>query len=225
MSHQVDCESFAVSGVALRLNSVASIGALRTTCTSPPCALNGGACLLVCRKQAEMLVLQQELKARKQSASETAAALEAILPWTLLAERRAVVAAEERAASLELMRVQSFLVQAEVKRQRILQRIASVPYGFHRCTRNGTGDCPQRQKMSGLHVSTLKFLPEIEKAVNASAQSWLRQVPGRSLGAAVKLARHVSHQHLGPQGSPAECRPGGAAQEPKSAGERPGAHH
>ena len=65
--------------------------------------------------------------------SEEADSQLAIAPSEQLQARREAAMSAERAANLELMHVQSFLVQAEVRRQRLLQHIAATPSGFNRC--------------------------------------------------------------------------------------------
>ena len=85
-----------------------------------------------CRRQAEVAALDTELESRAGLPPEQAAAVEAVAPSSRLLERRATAVAGERAASLELMRLQSFLVQTQVCRQRLLQHVATVPDGFTR---------------------------------------------------------------------------------------------
>ena len=64
---------------------------------------------------------------------EQAVEMEAVFATEGLQERRGVVASEELSASLEVMTQQSFLVETEVRRQRLLHHIAAIPYGFNRC--------------------------------------------------------------------------------------------
>ena len=85
-----------------------------------------------CRRQAEVAALDTELQNRAGLPPEQAAEVEAVAPSSHLLERRATAVAGERAAGLELMRLQSFLVQAQVHRQRLLQLVATIPDGFNR---------------------------------------------------------------------------------------------
>lgn len=84
------------------------------------------------RKQAEIAALDKELDARRRMSAAQAAEIEAVFASEELLKRRGAVISEELNASLEVMTVQSFLVETEVRRQRLLHHIAAVPYGFNR---------------------------------------------------------------------------------------------
>lgn len=82
-------------------------------------------------------MLDKELESRQLLDLDQTAEMEAVVPVAMLSGRRELAAAEEKAASLDLLRIQSFMVQAEVRRQRVLQQIAAIPYGFTRCASLG----------------------------------------------------------------------------------------
>jgi hypothetical protein len=84
------------------------------------------------RKQAEISALDKELDARKSMPAAQASEIEAVFATEDLLKRRGAVISEELNASLEVMTVQSFLVETEVSRQRLLHHIAAIPFGFNR---------------------------------------------------------------------------------------------
>lgn len=79
-----------------------------------------------------MTAIDKELQAREDlQAENTKRPNEAITQDQLIAQRQES-ASLELPASLDVMRIQSYLVEAEVRSQRVLQFISSMPCGFDR---------------------------------------------------------------------------------------------
>lgn len=79
--------------------------------------------------------IDMELETRRalRPAGADAQEVEAAFPLEQLQGLRREGVAKELPASLEMIKVQSFLVEAEVRCQRLLQMISSMPLGFDRC--------------------------------------------------------------------------------------------
>lgn len=89
-------------------------------------------CTLICRHLATVAAIDKELQAREDLQAEIAKRPnEAITQDQLIAQRQES-ASLELPASLEVMTIQSYLVEAEVRSQRVLQLISSMPAGFDR---------------------------------------------------------------------------------------------
>lgn len=73
-----------------------------------------------------------ELKARQGLSADKVRSFQAGPTDSLLEAERAAALAKEMNASLEVMRIQSHIVDAEVVCQRMLQHISSLPSGFER---------------------------------------------------------------------------------------------
>ena len=79
-----------------------------------------------------MAAIDKELQSRQDLEADPSKRPKIALTEGQLLAQRGGAAAQELPASLEVMKIQSFLVEAEVRCQRVLQLISSMPLGFDR---------------------------------------------------------------------------------------------
>ena len=85
-----------------------------------------------CRQLAVIAAIDKELQSRQALQADSAERAKLALTEDELVVQRREAVAQELPASLEVMRIQSFLVEAEVRCQRMLHLISSMPLGFDR---------------------------------------------------------------------------------------------
>ena len=85
-----------------------------------------------CRQLALVTSIDSELESRRSLPPEERQALQSVLPLQALKAMRAEAVSKELPASLEVIRIESYLVEAEVKCHRLLHIISSMPLGFDR---------------------------------------------------------------------------------------------